>query len=160
MLSKPDARNKSSHHPGVCCFEKSSSKTLTLSFGGGSLKATDFPASSVNPKSLPRLIRGAEQISGGRKLDVLNATLETDTIDLSRQRWLLNAHAPNGSTITMRAKPDGSDVEKVGASGPPGAGLPPDAQKQIREANKSAECISNAGSDTDAILNCMERLGP
>ena len=135
-------------------------QSFVVVVGGGSLKETDFPASDVNPKSLPRLIRGAERLSNGRKLEVVNATLEADPIDVSQRRWLLNARAPNGSNLTMRAKPDGTGVENLGGSGPPGAGLPPDVQDQLKEANRSAECIANAGSDTDAILNCMEQFAP
>ncbi len=128
--------------------------------GPNGLKDADFRASTVKAKSLPRLIRGAERHSGGSKLEVVNATLEADAIEPDKQRWLLNATAPNGSSRTYRAKPDGTGIENLGGTGPPGAGLPKDAQKQLEQATKSAQCIQEAGGDTDAISKCVEQLGP
>jgi hypothetical protein len=128
--------------------------------GSGPLAKRDFLASTVDPKSLGRLLLGAKRESKGRKLEVVNATLEAEVLDPDRLRWLLNAEAPNGSAIAFRAKRDGSGVEQLGSTGPPGAGLPPQAREQLRDAQRIADCIQEAGDDTDAILDCTGTATP
>jgi hypothetical protein len=118
-----------------------------------------FPASQVDPGSLGRLLRGVRRHSGGRELEIVNATLAPDLFE-AELRWAVNAQAPNGSNLTYKAKPSGHAVEQIGASGAPGAGLPPTAQRQIRDAQRRAECFEDAGGDTDAILDCANELSP
>ena len=127
--------------------------------GSGTLAQRDFAASGVDPDSLGRLVRGAEREGGGRRIEPVNATLEPGLID-GRLRWLLTATAPNDATLSYQADPGARKVEPVGASGPPGAGLPPQAQDQLREAQKSFECIQEAGGDVDAIADCVEGSAP
>ena len=128
--------------------------------GSGRLRDRDFLASTVDPKSLGRLLLGAERVTKGRKLEIINATLEADAIDPNRLRWLLNAEAPNGSGIAFSARRDGSGVEQLGSTGPPGAGLPPQAREQFRDAERLRDCLRDAGGDTDAILDCTEAATP
>jgi hypothetical protein len=118
-----------------------------------------FPASQVDPGSLGRLLRGVRRHSGGRKLEIVNATLAPDLFEADL-RWALNAQAPNGANLTYKAKPSGHAVEQIGASGAPGAGLPPKAQRLIRDAQRRAQCFEDAGGDTDAILDCANQLSP
>jgi hypothetical protein len=113
----------------------------------------------VKPGSLERLLRGAKRRSGGRKLEVVNATLEHNLIQPGL-RWQLNATAPNGSNLTFRAPPNGRGVEKIGGTGPPGAGLPPAARDQIKQAQRRADCLQDAAGDPDAVLDCVEDLAP
>jgi hypothetical protein len=127
--------------------------------GSGSLEDRDFLASTVDPKSFGRLLMGAER-QAKRKLEVVNATLEADLIRTDRLRWLLNAEAPNGSSHTFRAKRDGTGVEGLGSTGPPGAGLPPEAREQFRDAQRFGDCLQKAGGDTDAILDCTQAATP
>jgi hypothetical protein len=122
-------------------------------------KDSAFPASEVDPGSLGRLLSGAKRHNGGRKLEVVNATLAPDLFE-AELRWVLNVQAPNGSNLTYKAKPSGRAVEQVGGSGAPGTGLPPTAQRQIRDAQRRADCFQQAGGDTDAILDCANRLSP
>ena len=128
--------------------------------GSGPLSERDFLASTVDPKALGRLLLGAEREAGGRELEVVNATLEADVIAPDRLRWLLNAEAPNGSSIAFRARRDGTGVEQLGSTGPPGAGLPAQAREQFREAERLGDCLEEAGGDTDAILDCTEASTP
>jgi hypothetical protein len=128
--------------------------------GSGSLKRRDFLASTVDPSSLGRLLRGAKRHAGGRELEVDNATLGTDLIKPDRLRWLLNAEAPNGSSLTFRAKRDGRGVQNLGSSGPPGAGLPAGAREQFRDAERFSECVEDAAGDSAAILECTQGLTP
>lgn len=132
---------------------------VVMVVGSEDLAERDFRASSVEPRSLDRLLRGAERRSGGRELEVVNATLEAGLVD-GRLAWQLNATAPNGANVSFRARPDGSRVEQLGSSGPPGAGLPPEAQRQIRQAQKRGECIAGAGGDPEKINECLERFAP
>jgi hypothetical protein len=128
--------------------------------GSGPLTKRDFLASTVDPKSLGRLLMGAERESGGRKLEVVNATLEAAVLNPDRLRWLLNAEAPNGSSIAFEANRDGTGVEQLGSTGPPGAGLPPQAREQFRDVEELNDCIEEAGADTEAILDCTEAATP
>jgi hypothetical protein len=128
--------------------------------GTGPLEKRDFLASTVDPKSIGRLVMGAERQSGGRKLEVVNATLEAAVLNPDRLRWLLNGEAPNGSSIAFQAKPDGTGVEQLGSTGPPGAGLPPQAREQFRDVERLNDCIEEAGGDTDAILDCTGAATP
>jgi hypothetical protein len=128
--------------------------------GSGPLTKRDFLASTVDPKSLGRLLMGAERESGGRKLEVVNATLEAAVLNPDRLRWLLNAEAPNGSSIAFEANRDGTAVEQLGSTGPPGAGLPPQAREQFRDVEELNDCIEEAGADTEAILDCTEAATP
>ena len=128
--------------------------------GSGSLKRRDFLASTVEPGSLGRLLRGAERNAGGRELEVVNATLEADLIKPDRLPWRLNAEAPNGASLTFRAKRDGRAIEDLGSTGPPGAGLPPAARDQFRDAERFSECVEDAAGDVDAILECTESSSP
>jgi hypothetical protein len=127
--------------------------------GSESLKDRDFLASTVDPKSFGRLLLGAER-RAKRRLEVVNATLEADVVTPDRLRWLLNARAPNGSNHTYRATRDGRRIEDLGSSGPPGAGLPPQAREQFRDAERLTDCLRDAGSDTDAILECTQAGTP
>jgi hypothetical protein len=128
--------------------------------GSGSLKRRDFRASTVDPSSLGRLLRGAKRHAGGRDLDVVNATLAADLINPDRLRWLLNAEAPNGSSLTFRARRDGRAIEGLGSTGPPGAGLPSQAREQFRDAERFSECVEDAAGDVDAILECTQSSSP
>ena len=128
--------------------------------GSGPLEDRDFLASTVDPKSLGRLLLGAKRESGGRKLEVVNATLEAEVINPDRLRWMLNAEAPNGAGIAFRARRDGSGVEQLGSTGPPGAGLPPQAREQFRDAERLGDCLERAGGDTEAILECTQGAAP
>jgi hypothetical protein len=116
--------------------------------GSVPLVRRDFLASTVDPKSLGRLLMGAERDSGGRKLEIVNATLEAEVLRPDRLRWLLNAEAPNGANIAFRARRDGTGVEQLGSTGPPGAGLPPQAREQFRDAERLSDCLREAGGDT------------
>jgi hypothetical protein len=118
-----------------------------------------FPASQVDPGSLGRVLRGVRRHSGKRELEIVNATLAPDLFEADL-RWALNAQAPNGANLTYKAKPSGRAVEQIGGSGAPGTGLPPTAQRQIRDAQRRAQCFEDAGGDTDAILDCANQLSP
>jgi len=128
--------------------------------GSGPLKDRDFLASTVDPKSLGRLMLGAKRESGGRKLEVVNATLEAEVLNPDRLRWMLNAEAPNGASIAFRARRDGTGVEQLGSTGPPGAGLPPQAREQFRNAERLGDCLEEAGGDSEAILECTQGAAP
>jgi hypothetical protein len=118
-----------------------------------------FAASQVDPASLGRLLSGAKRHDRGRDLEVVNATLERDLIE-GNLRWVLNEQAPNGSNLTFKARPSGRAVQQIGGTGAAGTGLPPGTQRQLRDAQKRAECFEDAGNDTDAIIDCANQLSP
>jgi hypothetical protein len=122
-------------------------------------KDAAYLASEVDPASLGRLLKGAERHDRGRDLEVVNATLERDLIE-GKLAWVLNEEAPNGANLTFRARPSGRGIQQIGGTGAPGTGLPPQAQRQLRDAQRRAECFQEAGTDTDAILDCANQAAP
>ncbi len=132
---------------------------VAVAVGAGRLEERDFQGSQVEPGSLGRLLSGARRHVGGRNLEVVNAILEQGLIE-PKLRWVLNAEAPNGANLSFQARPSGRGVDQVGSSGPPGAGLPPPAQRQIRDAERRTACIQDAAGDVAAITRCVERSPP
>ena len=119
----------------------------------------EFPASQVDPGSLGRLLEGAKRHDRGRKLEVVNAILAPDLIE-SKLQWVLNEQAPNGANLTFKARPSGRAIQQIGGTGAPGTGLPPETQRELRDAQRRSECIENAGGKFSAITQCMEQFPP
>ena len=115
-----------------------------------------YPTSEVDPASLGRLLDGAKRHDRGRKLEVVNAALSRDLIE-GKLAWVLNEQAPNGANMTFRARPSGRGIQQIGGTGAPGTGLPAQTQRQLRDAQRRAECFQQAGADTDAIIDCADR---
>jgi hypothetical protein len=115
-----------------------------------------YPASEVDPAALGRLLQGAKRHDRGRDLEAVNATLERDLIE-GKLAWVLNQQAPNGANLTFRARPSGRGIQQIGGTGAPGTGLPAETQRQLRDAQRRAECFQKAGTDTDAILDCANQ---
>jgi hypothetical protein len=119
----------------------------------------EFPASQVDPGSLGRLLEGAKRHDRGRDLEVVNAILAPDLIE-SKLHWVLNEQAPNGANLTFKARPSGRAIQQIGGTGAPGTGLPPQTQRELRDAQRRSECIENAGGKSSAITQCMEQFPP
>jgi hypothetical protein len=119
----------------------------------------EFPASQVDPASLGRLLEGAKRHDRGRNLEVVNAILAPDLIE-SKLQWVLNEEAPNGANLTFKARPSGRAIQQIGGTGAPGTGLPPQTQRELRDAQRRSECIENAGGESSAITQCMEQFPP
>lgn len=119
----------------------------------------EFPASRVDPGSLGRLLEGAKRHDRGRDLEVVNAILAPDLIE-SKLQWVLNEEAPNGANLTFKARPSGRAIQQIGGTGAPGTGLPPQMQRELRDAQRRSECIENAGGEFSAITQCMEQFPP
>jgi hypothetical protein len=119
----------------------------------------EFPASQVDPASLGRLLEGAKRHDRGRNLEVVNAILAPDLIE-SKLQWVLNEEAPNGANLTFKARPSGRAIQQIGGTGAPGTGLPPQTQRELRDAQRGSECIENAGGESSAITQCMEQFPP
>jgi hypothetical protein len=119
----------------------------------------EFPASQVDPASLGRLLEGAKRHDRGRNLEVVNAILAPDLIE-SKLQWVLNEEAPNGVNLTFKARPSGRAIQQIGGTGAPGTGLPPQTQRELRDAQRRSECIENAGGESSAITQCMEQFPP
>jgi hypothetical protein len=119
----------------------------------------EFPASQVDPASLGRLLEGAKRHDRGRNLEVVNAILAPDLIE-SKLQWVLNEEAPNGANLTFKARPSGRAIQQIGGTGAPGTGLPPQTQRELRDAQRRSECIENAGGQSSAITRCMEQFPP
>jgi hypothetical protein len=119
----------------------------------------EFPASQIDPGSLGRLLKGAKRHDRGRDLEVVNAILAPDLIE-SQLQWVLNEEAPNGANLTFKARPSGRAIQQIGGTGAPGTGLPPEAQRELRDAQRRSTCIENAGGEFSAITKCMEQFPP
>ena len=119
----------------------------------------EFPASQVDPGSLGHLLEGAKRHDRGRDLEVVNAILAPDLIE-SKLQWVLNEQAPNGANLTFKARPSGRAVQQIGGTGAPGTGLPPQMQRELRDAQRRSECIENADGKVSAITQCMEQFPP
>jgi hypothetical protein len=119
----------------------------------------EFPASQVDPASLGRLLEGAKRHDRGRNLEVVNAILAPDLIE-SKLQWVLNEEAPNGANLTFKARPSGRAIQQIGGTGAPGTGLPPQTQRELRDAQRRSECIENAGGESSSITQCMEQFPP
>ena len=118
-----------------------------------------FPPSQVDPGSLGRLLEGAKRHDRGRDLEVVNAILAPDLIE-SKLQWVLNEQAPNGANLTFKAHPSGRAIQQIGGTGAPGTGLPPQTQRELRDAQRRSKCIENAGGESSAITQCMEQVPP
>jgi hypothetical protein len=122
--------------------------SITIS-GTATLDDFSFALGSVKPSAIDRMVSAArKQSKGDFEPSVL--TLEREIPFGSRElRWTINGQS-GGRYVLYRAEPNGSGVSNEGGEGVP---VPPAAQ----EAQKLGDCVSDAGNDTDKILECLER---
>ena len=96
------------------------------------------------PGSLGRLLEGAKRHNRGRDLEVVNAILARDLIE-SKLQWVPNEQAPNGANLTFKARPSGRAIQQIGGTGAPGTGLPPQTQRELRDAQRRSEVHRERG---------------
>jgi len=119
--------------------------------GNASIADFAFPLAAVQASSVNRMLSAARRLSGAGDFTPTVLTLERGIPFGERAlRWTISAEG-GGRFLTYRAEADGRGVEDVGGGG---TEIPPSAQ-EARELN---ECIAEAGDDTDAILECLDRF--
>jgi hypothetical protein len=124
--------------------------TISIS-GNATLDDFAFALDAIEPSAVDRMIAGARKQSGASDFRPSVLSLERAIPFGSRElRWTINAQA-DGRYLLFRAAPDGSGVRSEGGEG---VAIPPAAQ----EAQKLGDCVSDAGSNTDAILECLEKF--
>jgi hypothetical protein len=122
--------------------------SITIS-GTANLDDFSFALGSVEPPAIDRMVSAArKQGKGDYRPSVF--TLERAIPFGSRDlRWTLNGQS-DGRYVLYRAEPNGSRVRNEGGEG---VAVPPAA----KEAQELGDCVSDAGNDTDKILECLER---
>lgn len=119
----------------------------------GNADVTDFAygLGAIKPAAIARMVREAARLARAKSLDVQTLALER-ALPFGRRalEWTLNARK-GSRALTFRASADGRRVENVGGDG---IELP----QAALDAEKLNRCISDAGSDTDRVLECLEKF--
>jgi len=110
-----------------------------------------FPTESVQPSAVDRMLRAARKKSGANDFTPTVLSLERGIPFGERElTWTISAEG-GGRFLTYRADADGRNVRDVGGTDAP---IPP----SVDEARELNECISNAGDDTNAIFDCLQKF--
>ena len=124
--------------------------TITIS-GNAAISDFAFPIAAVKAAAIDRMLSAARKESGAGDFRPTTLALERRIPFGSRAlEWTINAQG-KGRYLLYRADPGGRGVRNEGGGGTqiPQAAL---------DAQKLNDCISDAGSDSDAIVRCLEKF--